>query len=162
MRAPKFKKVFPYNLTDYQSINPTNNQFIKKYDTISKSKTQDIINKSQLSYLDWKNTSLETRSEKMKNLTENLKKNIDNLAQTMALEMGKPVKQGVGEVNKCIGHINYYINNSKQYLKTREVKFEGFDNEILYKPIGPILSINPWNFPFWVPFKSIIPAMIGK
>jgi len=156
-------KIFPYNVHDYQTINPKNNKFIKKYDTISHTKTTEILNKSQLSFENYRYTTLEDRFAKFKKLGDNLELNINKISEIISLEMGKPITQGIGEVRKCIGHINYYIKNTEQYVKNKNVDYEGFNNEIHYMPMGPILSINPWNFPFWVPFKSIIPSMfVGK
>jgi len=154
------KEIFPYSVSDYQTINPLNNSLSQKFSTLSSMETSKLIQKSQLSYVEWKVTSLETRFSKFKNLAACLEKNTDKIAEMMALEMGKPVTQGIGEVKKCIGHINYYIQNTEEFTKNKAINFEGFNNEIHFKPVGPILSINPWNFPFWVPFKSIIPSMM--
>lgn len=80
----------------------------------------------------------------------------------MAQEMGKPVTQGEGEVDKCISHLQYYIDNTEQFLENEELKLANKNNSgiIKHQPLGPTLVIMPWNFPFWVPFKSFVPPMV--
>jgi succinate-semialdehyde dehydrogenase/glutarate-semialdehyde dehydrogenase len=75
--------------------------------------------------------------------------------------MGKPLSESRGELDKSIKHIKYYINNAKSFLHYKEIKFENFENRVEYEPMGPILNITPWNFPIWVPFKSVIPCLVA-
>ena len=76
--------------------------------------------------------------------------------------MGKPIVQSEGEVAKCISQLDYYINNSKRFLEAEELRLsaQGMQGTIVHQPLGPILTIVPWNFPFWLPFKSAIPPLV--
>ena len=94
----------------------------------------------------------------------------------MTQEMGKPITQAEGEIDKCISHIQYYIDNTERFLADEELDIMNPNNSgiITHQPLGPtlgkyiisvlhicpILVIMPWNFPFWLPFKSFIPTMI--
>ena len=78
----------------------------------------------------------------------------------MADEMGKPIKQGMGEISKCIWLCDYYLNNSKQVLCEKYVKTEFNKSYVTYRPLGLILGIMPWNFPFWQVFRFAMPSLI--
>lgn len=80
----------------------------------------------------------------------------------MTQEMGKPIVQAEAEVDKCIKHLEYYVSVSEKFLADEELKLgvPGMEGLITHQPLGPILSINPWNFPFWLPFKSCIPPLV--
>lgn len=81
----------------------------------------------------------------------------------MAQEMGKPIVQGEAEIDKCIQHLNYYIKNSQEFLEDENLDLSNKSHKglITHQPLGPILVIMPWNFPFWLPFKSCIPPMVA-
>lgn len=78
--------------------------------------------------------------------------------------MGKPIAQSIAEIEKAAGHIDYYINKSKEFLATEDLILQTGDNgSVILQPLGPTLVIVPYNFPFWMPFKSALGAiMIGN
>jgi succinate-semialdehyde dehydrogenase/glutarate-semialdehyde dehydrogenase len=156
-----YQNIFPYNNYDFQTINPFNNKLIKKYDFDSIEQIQTKIKNSNLIFQKWKSTSLENRLIKMKNLSITLESKKIELANLITLEMGKPINESLAEINKSINHINFYLKNSENFLKPKNLNFEGFENNIEYSPLGVVLCINPWNFPVWVGFKSIIPCLIA-
>ena len=76
-------------------------------------------------------------------------------------EMGKPIAQSVGEIDKSIAHLDYYIENSAHFLEPEPLDLKsGHTGQIIHQPLGPILVIQPWNFPVWLPFKTCIPPLI--
>ncbi len=154
-------KIFPFGLDEFASINPVNNKLIKKFEYDTKEEVIEKISKSQKSFEDWRFRGLDYRLGKMKKLAENLEKAKEELSKSISMEMGKPITQSKGEVEKSIKHIFYYINNAKSFLHYKEIKFENFDNIVEYEPLGPILNITSWNFPIWTPFKSVIPCLVA-
>lgn len=78
----------------------------------------------------------------------------------MTLEMGKPISQSEGEVLKCISHIDYSIDKSLEFMKDHLIPTRQLKSLITCEPVGPFLDIVPWNFPFWMPFKSMIPPFV--
>ena len=78
----------------------------------------------------------------------------------MADEMGKPKKQGMGEISKCVWLCDYYLKNSEQVLSDKHVETEFYESYVTYRPIGLVLGIMPWNFPFWQVFRYAIPSLI--
>ena len=81
-------------------------------------------------------------------------------AEIMALEMGKPVKFGHSEIEKCISLCQYYLKHADAFLAPKHIQTEFHESYVTYQPIGVILSVMPWNFPFWQVFRSIIPTII--
>lgn len=87
--------------------------------------------------------------------------NRQKYAELITFEMGKPIAQAQGEINKCIEHIDYYIHNADQWLQEEKLDLSsGSHGKILTQPLGPTLVIMPWNFPFWLPFKAALPPMV--
>lgn len=74
---------------------------------------------------------------------------------------GKPITESRGEVEKSVKHIHYYIKHAKTFLHHKEINFDNYENIVDYEPLGPILNITPWNYPIWVPFKSVIPLLVA-
>ena len=83
-------------------------------------------------------------------------------AALMTQEMGKPITQAEAEIDKCISHIDWYVQNSERFLEDEELNVMNAAQSgiITHQPIGPVLVIMPWNFPFWLVFKSVLPPMI--
>lgn len=154
-------KIFPYDIHHYQTINPTNNQLIKRFEYDSLEKVDNIIDRSHTSYKSWKFTSIEKRLDRMSDLAKQLEINKENLAKLITLEMGKPIHESRGEVVKSINHIKYYLKNTNAFLSPKKVDFDQYENQLIHEPLGICLSIVPWNYPLWVGFKSLIPSMIA-
>ena len=83
------------------------------------------------------------------------------MSALMADEMGKPKKQGMGEISKCVWLCDYYFKNSEQVLNDKHVETEFYESFVTYRPIGLVLGIMPWNFPFWQVFRYAIPSLIA-
>lgn len=85
----------------------------------------------------------------------------DALAMLMALEMGKPLKEGIGEIEKCAGVCEYYAQHGEEYLSDQLVPTEARKSYIAYQPLGIVLAVMPWNFPFWQVFRFLAPGLIA-
>ncbi len=141
------------------SINPSNGTEIKTYQQLSDRQISEKINQTNQAWLSWKQTSLTERCKLLYKLAEVLQNRKDELAQTMALEMGKPVKQGASEVEKCAAVCTYYADNAAAFLKDEIIITDASKSYITYQPIGVVLAIMPWNFPFWQVFRFLAPAL---
>ena len=78
----------------------------------------------------------------------------------MADEIGKPKKQGIKEINKCVWFCDYYLKNSEQILEDKCVETEFYMSYVTYRPIGLVFGIMPWNYPFWQVFRFAVPSLI--
>lgn len=144
-----------------QSINPYNNKLIKEYSALNEDRILEKIQKSDSAFKKWKTTSFKTRGSVLLNLALNLKNNIDEYAELMTLEMGKPISESRTEIEKCVWLCNYYVENGKNFLNPTVVKTDATKSFVSYEPIGAILAIMPWNFPFWQVFRFAVPSLFA-
>ena len=143
-----------------ESINPKNNSKLSSWKIPSSNELSIAINKTAQAQVNWSEIGLISRLSIVKNLTHLLKDRAEEMSILMADEMGKPIKQGMGEISKCIWLCDYYLNNSKQVLCEKYVETEFNKSYVTYRPLGLILGIMPWNFPFWQVFRFAIPSLI--
>ena len=143
------------------SINPANNKKINSYEEISKDSINQIIDSSFNTFLEWRNKSFSYRAKKMRHLAELLKQKKELLGLLMTKEMGKPIKQSIAEAEKCAWVCEYYADNAEQFLSQKEIPTESTKSFISFQPIGIVLAIMPWNFPFWQVFRFASPALMA-
>lgn len=141
--------------------NPYNQTFLSEHQYISDAAASYIVNESKKSFLKWRLKSTDERLKLIKNLIFAFGKNQDLLAKKCALEMGKPIKEALAEVKKCILLCEYYMEHTESYLKNEYKAVDGAQAYIKYDPLGVILGVMPWNFPYWQVFRFAIPAIIA-
>lgn len=144
-----------------KSINPFNGELIKSYSEDTYPQLKDKISQTNNCWQKYQFTDFSERSKSMKNLAQILNNRKENLAKLMAAEMGKPIKQGFTEIDKCIWVCNYYAENASQILKDEIIETEASKSYISHRPLGVILAIMPWNFPFWQSFRFLAPALMA-
>ena len=144
-----------------KSINPFNNSIIKEYDSYSDKTVNEIINKSYKDFLLWKDLSFDKRKEILLKIAQKLKNDIEKHAKMISVEMGKPIKESRAEVLKCVWVIEYYAENASDFLKPETIKSDYSDSYIQYDPIGIVLGVMPWNFPYWQVFRFIAPSLMA-
>lgn len=124
---------------------------------------KNIVNtllKSEESFRKWKNIPFEERQKLFSNLASELLKNKEKLASIITKEMNKPISQSLSEIEKCAGMTSYY-SNVENNLKIKQVKTDYEISEIHYEPLGVILGVMPWNFPFWQVLRFAIPTILA-
>jgi len=144
-----------------QSINPFTGQIIHEYREFSSSEVEEIITKVDRAFQSWKQTSFEQRAVCMKNLQAKLLGKKEELAGIIVSEMGKIRREAIGEVEKCALVCSYYAENAELFLKNESIKTEASESYISYQPIGTVLAVMPWNFPFWQVFRFLAPALMA-
>ena len=143
------------------SINPANNKILESHKEFSTEKINQIINSSYNTYLEWRNESISYRSKMMRDLAELLKQKKEKLGALMTQEMGKPIKQSIAEAEKCAWVCEYYADNAERFLSKKEISTDSKKSFISFQPIGLILAIMPWNFPFWQVFRFASPTLMA-
>ena len=143
------------------SKNPYNQKIVCEKHEHSSSDVYKILVNSHSQYLIWKNFSVEHRFEVLYEVGQNLKKNKDRAAFLITQEMGKPITQSIFEIEKCLLLVKYYCNNAKEILKNELIKETDERGYIRFDPLGVILGVMPWNFPFWQVFRFAIPAILS-
>lgn len=144
-----------------RSINPATEELLCEYDEMSRAEVAAIVEKSQRAFLRWRETSLEERADLLDRIARELEKRADNLARLMAREMGKPVAQGNGEIEKCAWICRFYAENGEAFLREEEVRTDASRSFITFQPLGVILAVMPWNFPFWQVFRFAAPGLMA-
>jgi succinate-semialdehyde dehydrogenase/glutarate-semialdehyde dehydrogenase len=109
----------------------------------------------------WSGYSFAKRAEILKETATNLLDNKNQLAEIATLEMGKVKREGVAEIEKCAFALNYFARNAKDFLKPEYIETEYSTSKIIFQPLGTILAIMPWNFPFWQVFRAVAPIMMA-
>lgn len=144
-----------------KSINPYTGKLIKTYSEHQPEKINDKINKAHKTWLKWKQTTFNERAKLMMNLAIALKDNKTKLAKMMCAEMGKTMKAGEAEVEKCAWVCEYYAKNTEAFLKDQKVETDAQKSYITYNPLGVILAVMPWNFPYWQVFRFLAPNLMA-
>jgi succinate-semialdehyde dehydrogenase/glutarate-semialdehyde dehydrogenase len=143
------------------SINPFNNQIIKSYNEMNGPQIEKIISDVQVEYEVWRTTSFHKRSELMLNAASVLRKNSKDYAELMVLEMGKPILQAKAEVEKCAWVCEYYAENAEKFLADEFIRTDATESFVTYQPLGIVLAVMPWNFPFWQVFRFAAPNLMA-
>src|SRR6201996_4462747 len=141
------------------SISPTTGKPLKKYHAHSPKQVEQKIAQTHKAWLSWKNTSHEERSRLLINMAGILQTRKSEFVVLMAQEMGKPINQGVAEIEKCAAGCEYYANNAEPFLKDQLIETDASKSFVSFQPIGVVLAIMPWNFPFWQVFRFLAPAL---
>ncbi|MFP4065807.1 MAG: NAD-dependent succinate-semialdehyde dehydrogenase, partial [Bacteroidales bacterium] len=144
-----------------KSVNPANNQTIATYEEHTPEAINQVIELSAAAQEAWSGTDFSTRSELMHSAAEVLRNRMDEFARMITLEMGKPLSQSKGEVEKCARVCAYYADNSKKFLSNEPIATEASESYITYRPLGLVLAVMPWNFPFWQVFRFAAPALMA-
>lgn len=143
------------------TVNPATGETIKTFEPHSKEEINKKLDKAQQAYQQHRLTSFKDRATKMKKAGELLIERKEELGRLMTIEMGKPIKAAIAEAEKCATACFYYVENAESILATRQVETKGGDGFVYFQPVGPVLAIMPWNFPFWQVFRFVAPALMA-
>ena len=144
-----------------ESINPFNLELIRSHKELNSQEISDKVKASYDSFLVFRDSSLEERSEKFIKLAKILKKNADEYGKTITMEMGKPIVESIAEINKCAWVCEFYAENATSFLKDKIIETDADISWVSYQALGPVLAVMPWNFPFWQVFRFATPALMA-
>jgi succinate-semialdehyde dehydrogenase/glutarate-semialdehyde dehydrogenase len=143
------------------TVNPSTEEPIAEYAVMTSGEIGDIIALSQHDFFSWKQVSLYERARLMKGLASLLRKEKERHAALISLEMGKPLSQAVAEVVKSASVCDYYAEHAELFLTPELSDLDGARGVVKFEPLGLILGVMPWNFPFWQVFRFAVPAMMA-
>jgi succinate-semialdehyde dehydrogenase/glutarate-semialdehyde dehydrogenase len=144
-----------------KTINPFNSNFLSNYQYLNGIQISEVLGISQTMFTEWRNTTVKERENFIKTLRFVLTKRQQFLAETCTLEMGKPIKQSIAEVQKCQLLCEYYLENASDFLTSQHIKTDASESYVTYEPLGVILGVMPWNFPYWQVFRFVIPTILA-
>ena len=143
------------------SINPATGESIQEYPLHTEAQVSRMIDDAHACFLQWRTVPLEKRRELIARAGEVILANKEKYARVIALEMGKPFKESIAEVEKCASAAKYFVDNAEAFLADQHIKTEYRKSYITFQPIGIILGVMPWNFPFWQVLRYAFPALIA-
>ena len=142
---------------NYATINPYTNQKLKEFPF----DPFPDLGISQKAFNEWRKLTVEERGKRLGKVAELLEKNKRKYAELITLEMGKPIGEAEYEIRKVLTAFDYYIKNAPKFLKDEPVQSNASKSYIRFEPVGIILSVMPWNFPFWQVFRFAVPTLIA-
>jgi len=144
-----------------ESVNPVNGETIETHDELTAAAAARIVDRVHEAFLSWRETTFEERAERMRAVAGYLRNETESLARRMALEMGKPLREGRAEVEKCAWVCDYYADNAEGFLAPEVIETDASRSFVACEPLGVVLAVMPWNFPLWQVFRFAAPALMA-
>lgn len=146
---------------EFTSTNPYSGDLIAKHEAHTSSELKTMLDNAQTVFESWRKVSISDRAKLMKKAGEVLRDGVERYAKMITLEMGKPISESRGEVNKCAWVCDYYAENTAAFLADEIIETDAKKSFVKHEPIGCVLAIMPWNFPFWQVFRFAAPTLMA-
>jgi succinate-semialdehyde dehydrogenase/glutarate-semialdehyde dehydrogenase len=143
------------------SINPTTGEVIAHYTDMNSDEVTGIVGATHKAFLTWRETSLAERSRQLAAAASALEQDREHHAELMVREMGKPIVQARAEVDKCVWVCRYYAENGERFLAPELVETDATKSYVAFEPLGVVLAVMPWNFPYWQVFRFAAPTLMA-
>lgn len=144
---------------EFNSVNPYNGEQVGKYIGHTSDELDEALNRSSEAFKTWHNKPISYRTGLIKKAGQVLRDNLEEYAQMITSEMGKPISESRAEVNKCAWVCDYYAENAETFLSPEVIKTDASQSFVRHDPIGAVFAIMPWNFPFWQVFRFAAPTL---
>ncbi len=143
------------------SINPYTLKEVYSIEEFTLEQVDKAIDKADACFATWRKRSFAERSQLLLAATQELKQNKQKYAEDITLEMGKPISQSIAEVEKCAWVCEFYAENAEHQLANKPIQTDAQESYVSYEPLGAILAVMPWNYPFWQVFRFAAPALMA-
>ena len=143
------------------SRNPSTEEIIKEFKELTNQEIDEKLSLAFDTFHSWRETSFDQRAQKMRNAASLLRERNRTYATIVTQEMGKPMRESLAMMEKCAWVCEYYADNAEEFLKPEMVETDGSESYVRFDPIGIVLAVMPWNFPFWQVFRFIAPAAMA-
>ena len=143
------------------SINPATDEVLETLEQTGAEEIDRILDRSRAAFLEWRDTRFSQRATHMRAVARLLRAHKDEYAHTMTLEMGKPIAQSETEVDKCAWVCDYYAEHAEAFLAEQPRETDAARSYVRFDPLGTVLAVMPWNFPFWQVFRFAAPALMA-
>jgi len=146
---------------DITVINPATGETIDKHPFHTSNELNEIIENMATASKIWSGRDIHDRASLLNNLANLLRDSKDSLAKKITVEMGKPISESQAEIEKCAWVCDYYSENGIEFLENETIPSGASKSYVSFRPLGIVLAIMPWNFPFWQVFRFAIPALLA-
>ena len=143
------------------SVNPATGKGIASYEIYDDKKVENALKQARKTFEEWRQLPFAKRAIVLKNIAKEIRKEKDNLVKLAVKEMGKPIQQGYYEVEKCAATLDFYAKNGAKFLADVVVKTDARKSYVSYQPMGVVLAVMPWNFPYWQVFRAMAPTTMA-
>ena len=143
------------------TINPATGKVIASYNMTQIEQISQIVNNAKTAFEKWKKKDIPERCAHIRSLAKTLKKNKEQYAKIITEEMGKPITQSYAEIDKCVWLCEYYSEYAESFLRDQIIPTEFRKSFVSFEPLGIVVGIMPWNFPFWQVMRYVIPTLIA-
>src|SRR5712692_7807542 len=157
----RFRELEKEKRMSIQTINPATGQVLEAYEETSRSELDQILARTHAMFLEWRTVPFAERARRMRKAAQILRTGQAQYARTMTLEMGKPIVQAEAEVEKCAAVCDYYAEHAESFLAAQPRETEAASSYVRFDPLGAVLAVMPWNFPFWQVFRFAAPALMA-
>ncbi len=144
-----------------KSVNPYDSSRIVNYPQVTDMNLVVLLGRANTAFQSYKNSSFSERSRRMNKVASILLERRREFAELITREMGKPIKEAEAEVKKCAWVCEFYASRAEFFLTDQIVETEAEESKVIYQPLGPILAIMPWNYPFWQVFRFAAPTLMA-
>ncbi|HZS79036.1 MAG TPA: NAD-dependent succinate-semialdehyde dehydrogenase [Ktedonobacteraceae bacterium] len=144
-----------------QSINPATEEVIATFEPFNAEQIDEALNDARKAFLQWRETSFAERASVFHRVARYLRENKEELARIATLEMGKPITESIAEVEKCAWNCDFYAENAEKFLSDEPVQTNATESYVEFQPLGVVLALMPWNFPYWQVFRFAAPALMA-
>ncbi len=143
------------------TINPATGETLKTFEALSGAQIEEKLQQAADTFRTYRHTSMPDRARMMSHAAEIIETEKQELGRVMTLEMGKPIKAAIAEAEKCAWVCRYYAETAPHHLADQIVDTNAQKSYVRFQPLGPVLAVMPWNFPFWQVFRFAAPALMA-
>ncbi|MCC7106750.1 MAG: NAD-dependent succinate-semialdehyde dehydrogenase [Chloroflexi bacterium] len=144
-----------------ESVNPATDEVLKTFDPYSARQVDEALGQAHAAFKEWRETSFAQRAELVLRAAAVLRQNKERFGELIVLEMGKPIVEAVAEIEKCAWNCEFYAENAQRFLTDEHIPSTGLDSYVAYEPLGVVLAVMPWNYPFWQVIRFAAPALMA-
>src|SRR5262249_2545488 len=144
-----------------QSVNPARGEVLETFTPASPEVLERMVARAHAAFLEWRAVPFAERASRMRKVADVLKKNLADHALNMTREMGKPILQSEAEVEKCAWVCEFYADHAEAFLAEQPRETDASTSYVRFDPLGVVLAVMPWNFPYWQVFRFAAPALMA-
>ncbi len=144
-----------------QSVNPTTGKVTAEFTPLTDQEALDKLALAHDAFKQWRKTDLTERAKHLRNIAQTLRETLEESAELLTQEMGKPITQARAEVEKCATNFDYYAEHGAKFLAPRQITTDASESFVVYEPLGVILTVMPWNYAFWQVLRQVAPLLMA-
>src|SRR5579863_8857649 len=144
-----------------ESINPATDEVIETFEPFTEREVDETLQRARACFLNWRTTTFAERGALMRRVSAYLRSHAGELGHMITSEMGKPIAEAEAEIEKCAWTCDFYAENAEKFLGDENTPSSATQSYIAYRPLGVVLAVMPWNYPFWQVFRFAAPAVMA-